>query len=39
MPRMWLVCAPAIRAAADVGDQHLDLRVCGVAVLAAIAYH
>lgn len=31
--------APAIRAAADVGDQLLDLREYDVAVLAAIAYH
>ncbi len=31
--------APAIRAAADVGDQDLDLREYDVAVLAAIAYH
>ena len=31
--------APAIRAAADVGDQALDLRDRDVAVLAAIAYH
>ncbi|MFC3612713.1 SMC-Scp complex subunit ScpB [Lutimaribacter marinistellae] len=31
--------APAIRAAADVGDQALDLRAFDVAVLAAIAYH
>lgn len=31
--------APAIRAAADVGDQDLDLREFDVAVLAAIAYH
>ena len=29
----------AIRAAADVGDQDLDLREYDVAVLAAIAYH
>ena len=29
----------AIRAAADVGDQELDLREYDVAVLAAIAYH
>lgn len=31
--------APAIRAAADVGDQVLDLNAFDVAVLAAIAYH
>jgi len=31
--------APAIRAAADVGDQQLDLSEFDVAVLAAIAYH
>ena len=31
--------AAAIRAAADVGDQDLDLRKFDVAVLAAIAYH
>ena len=31
--------APAIKAAADVGDQDLDLREFDVAVLAAIAYH
>ncbi|MWD29921.1 SMC-Scp complex subunit ScpB [Aquicoccus sp. SCR17] len=31
--------APAIRAAADVGEQNLDLREFDVAVLAAIAYH
>ena len=31
--------APAIRAAADVGDQLLDLSAFDVAVLAAIAYH
>ncbi|WP_322864806.1 SMC-Scp complex subunit ScpB (plasmid) [Aquicoccus sp. G2-2] len=30
---------PAIRAAADVGDQLLDLNEFDVAVLAAIAYH
>tara|TARA_R110002049_G_scaffold207986_1_gene378386 strand:+ start:7081 stop:7674 length:594 start_codon:yes stop_codon:yes gene_type:complete len=30
---------PAIRAAADLGDQDLDLREYDVAVLAAIAYH
>ena len=38
-------CAPrpayaaAIRAAADVGEQDLDLREFDVAVLAAVAYH
>ena len=31
--------APTIRAAADVGDQLLDLSELDVAVLAAIAYH
>ena len=31
--------AAAIRTAADVGDQDLDLRENDVAVLAAIAYH
>ena len=31
--------APAIRAAADVGEQVLDLNEFDVAVLAAIAYH
>ena len=31
--------AEAIRTAADIGDQHLDLREYDVAVLAAIAYH
>ncbi|MEM1431231.1 MAG: SMC-Scp complex subunit ScpB, partial [Pseudomonadota bacterium] len=31
--------APAIRAAADIGDRDLDLRDDEVAVLAAIAYH
>ena len=33
------VYAPAIRAAADVGDQLLDLNEFDVAILAAIAYH
>lgn len=33
------VYAPAIRAAADVGEQLLDLNEFDVAVLAAIAYH
>ncbi|MBU3000855.1 SMC-Scp complex subunit ScpB [Roseovarius nubinhibens] len=31
--------APAIRAAADVGDQRVDLSAFDLAVLAAIAYH
>ena len=31
--------APAVRAAADVGGQELDLRDFDLAVLAAIAYH
>lgn len=31
--------APAIRAAADVGDQFFDLSEFDIAVLAAIAYH
>lgn len=31
--------APAIRAAADIGVQHLDLREFEVVVLGAIAYH
>jgi len=31
--------APAIRAAADIGDQMLDLSEYDIAVLAAIAYH
>ncbi|WP_040651951.1 SMC-Scp complex subunit ScpB [Roseovarius sp. 217] len=31
--------APAIRAAADVGDQLIDLSEFDVAVLAAVAYH
>lgn len=39
MLRTRSVYAPAIRAAADVGDQDLDLREYDVAVLAAIAYH
>lgn len=33
------IYAPAIRAAADVGDQLMDLSEFDVAVLAAIAYH
>jgi segregation and condensation protein B len=39
MFRTRLVYAPAIRAAADVGDQLLELSEFDVAVLAAIAYH
>jgi len=39
MFRTRAIYAPAIRAAADVGDQLLDLREFDVAVLAAIAYH
>jgi segregation and condensation protein B len=39
MLRTRPVYAAAIRAAADVGDQGLDLREYDVAVLAAIAYH
>ena len=39
MFRTRSVYAPAIRAAADVGDQMLDLSEFDVAVLAAIAYH
>ena len=39
MLRTRPVYAPAIRAAADVGDQLLDLSEFDVAVLAAIAYH
>ncbi|MEP2438593.1 MULTISPECIES: SMC-Scp complex subunit ScpB [Alphaproteobacteria] len=40
----WMMCtrsayAPAIRAAADVSEQLLDLNEFDVAVLAAIAYH
>ena len=31
--------APAIRTAADIGEQDLDLREFDVAVLAAVAYH
>jgi segregation and condensation protein B len=37
--RTRTVYAPAIRAAADVGDQNLDLSEFDTAVLAAIAYH
>ena len=39
MFRTRAVYAPAIRAAADIGDQLLDLSEFDVAVLAAIAYH
>ncbi|RID89567.1 SMC-Scp complex subunit ScpB [Gemmobacter lutimaris] len=39
MFRTRAVYAPAIRAAAEVGDQWLDLSEFDVAVLAAIAYH
>ena len=39
MLRTRPVYAAAIRAAADVGEQGLDLREYDVAVLAAIAYH
>jgi len=39
MMRTRSAYAPAIRAAADVGDQLLDLNEFDVAVLAAIAYH
>lgn len=39
MLRTRPVYAAAIRTAADVGDQDLDLREFDVAVLAAIAYH
>lgn len=39
MMRTQPAYAPAIKAAADVGDQDLDLREYDVAVLAAIAYH
>ena len=39
MLRTRPIYAAAIRAAADVGDQDLDLREYDVAVLAAIAYH
>lgn len=37
--RTRIAYAPAIRAAADVGDQDLDLSEFDTAVLAAIAYH
>ena len=39
MLRTRAAYAPAIRAAADIGDQLLDLSEFDVAVLAAIAYH
>ena len=39
MLRTRTAYAPAIRAAADVGGQFLDLSAFDVAVLAAIAYH
>src|SRR6056297_1994174 len=39
MFRTRTVYTPAIRAAADVGDQLLELNEFDVAVLAAIAYH
>ena len=39
MLRTRPVYAPAIRAAADVGEQFIDLSEFDVAVLAAIAYH
>lgn len=39
MLRTRPVYAPAIRAAADVGEQLIDLSEFDVAVLAAIAYH
>jgi segregation and condensation protein B len=39
MLRTRAIYAPAIRAAADIGDQLLDLSEFDVAVLAAIAYH
>ncbi|TKA84157.1 SMC-Scp complex subunit ScpB [Sulfitobacter sp. 15WGC] len=39
MMRTRSAYAPAIRAAADVGEQLLDLNEFDVAVLAAIAYH
>src|SRR6056297_4247161 len=37
--RTRAIYAPTIRAAADVGDQLLDLSEFDVAVMAAIAYH
>ncbi|MDA3889707.1 MAG: SMC-Scp complex subunit ScpB [Allgaiera sp.] len=39
MLRTRTAYAPAIRAAADVGEQDMDLNEFDVAVLAAIAYH
>ena len=39
MFRTRTVYAPAIRAAADVSDQLLDLNEFDIAILAAIAYH
>ena len=39
MMRTRSAYAPAIRAAADVGEQLLDLNEFDVAVLAAVAYH
>lgn len=39
MLRTRAAYAPAIKAAADVGDQMMDLSEFDVAVLAAIAYH
>ncbi len=39
MLRTRAACAPAIRAAADVGELDLDLREFDVAVHAAIAWH
>ena len=39
MCRTRVAYAPAIRAAADVGGQDLDLRQFDIAVLAAIAWH
>lgn len=39
MFRTRVTYAPAIRAAADVSDQLLDLNEFDVAVLAGIAYH
>ncbi|QIE48149.1 SMC-Scp complex subunit ScpB (plasmid) [Pseudohalocynthiibacter aestuariivivens] len=39
MLRTRAAYAPAIRAAADLGDQRVDLNEFDIAVLAAIAYH
>jgi len=39
MFRTRAVYAPAIRAAADIGDQELNLNAFDVAVLGAVAYH